>query len=542
MRKIIILSLMLAFAVLLTNFTEAQAVAPFSKSRPKLILLLVVDQFRADYLLRFEGRFQENGFKFLMHQGAYYPYGQYDILQSMTGPGHATISTGAYPYQMGIPSNTWFDYVTQQKVYCVEDASEPLIGALKQDPHAGTSPKNLWATTFGDELKNAGYPSRIVSVSLKDRAAILLGGHRADLALWFDANNFNWVSSRYYLHNDQLPDWVVAHNSSLKARPSSVWASDGAGSGFSTVSGFSHPVKWGDPDSLATPLGVELTEQMALRALDQYKLGQGKSTDVLTVSFSTHDYAGHRYGPNAREMEELTVAEDASVARILGHLKKTLPGGLDDVVVVLTGDHGMPTASDYTAENHEPGGRLSEADLSRAINEALEARFGTRKGNHAPEKWVAYVSDLAFYLDHSLIAQKKLKLAEVQSAAKNSILQRLGVAHIVSAAAYEEKSPSAVLPGMFERQLAHTFIPQRSADLIVVPRPYFMAGNADAVSHHTSYAYDRTVPIILFGNSFKKGVYSQAAQVIDIAPTLSFISGTIPPAATEGRVLSEALN
>ncbi|MGZ3687882.1 MAG: alkaline phosphatase family protein, partial [Bdellovibrionota bacterium] len=345
-------------AILLTNLTyaaprpAAHAAGGAGTPRPKLIFMIVIDQFRADYLTRFEKRFlpprsqggDVGGFRYLMTQGAYYPFAQYDLLQSMTCPGHATVLTGAYPYQAGIPANDWFDPETLQRVYCAEDPTQATVGAETTDPHLGTSPKNLIADTVGDELKNAGIPSRVVTVALKDRAAIMMGGHRADLALWMDPGSHHWVSSKFYLPDGKLPGWVVHLNETLDQHKGEAitWDYPGPGSGLSTEKYFPHKADFGTRESMAMPLGVDLTETAAERAFEAFKLGQGAGTDLFAVSFSSHDYVGHQFGPNSREMEEMTVAEDFAISQLLNMVREKVPGGLKNTVVILTGDHGIP--------------------------------------------------------------------------------------------------------------------------------------------------------------------------------------------------------
>lgn len=517
--------------------------------RPKLILLLVIDQFRADYLTRFEGRFlppvskgKVGGFRYLMTRGAYYPAGQYELLQSMTCPGHATISTGAYPYLMGIPINSWFDSTAGKPVYCVEDRDEPEVGAPNADPRAGMSPRNLIADTFGDELKNAGYPSRVVSVALKDRAAILLGGHRADLALWFDGGAYRWVSSRYYLPTGRLPAWVKGLNSEVeravqRAGNSWVeWKPAGQGSGYSdekTGMPFDHRFKPGSPETLASPYGDTLTVDAAERAFDQYQLGLGPGTDVLEVSFSSHDMVGHQFGPNSREMEEMTVHEDSAIAELLNHVKRAIPGGLDPVAIVFTADHGIPGNPDYLLAHRQPSGRINPDAVNALIERALTARFG--RAGRSP--WVAYSNDLQIYLNRALIRAKRLSLSAVQAQAKAAVVDQPWALRVFTASEIQ----NGELPdGMLRRQAERDFVPGRSGDLVIVPRPYFFAGVGHGVNHHTGFSYDRTVPIILSGEWFRAAVFSNRADVVDIAPTLSFLSGTVPPDLSEGRVLSES--
>ncbi len=367
-----ILRILLAVSIVLTISLPSTAVTPqLLKERPKLILTIVIDQFRGDYLTRFNSRFLPavksdgtvGGFNYLMTRGAYFPYGEFEMLQDMTGPGHATILTGSYPYQAGIPLNNWYDKATGEGVYCTEDPGVAVIGRNPEDKHFGTSPKNLIATTVGDEFKNAGLPSKVVSISLKDRAAILMGGHRADVVMWFDTKATQWVSSKYYFPSGRLPNWIDVLNGEILGRTGKVveWNVTGKPTGLSTDNNllrdeaihlgkfgksFPHRVELGTKRSLGTPVGLDITNAAVEKAIDEYHLGKGKGTDLLAVSYSSHDYLGHAFGPNSLEMEEMTVAEDRSLSRILNYIKRKVPGGLAGVVVVLTGDHGIPPNPD----------------------------------------------------------------------------------------------------------------------------------------------------------------------------------------------------
>ncbi|MDQ3232953.1 MAG: alkaline phosphatase family protein, partial [Pseudobdellovibrionaceae bacterium] len=351
----------LAFMACLAGLAPTTSWAQMTRlQKPKLIVTLVVDQFRADQIARFQKRFapplgpqgEPGGFRYLTEYGAYYPFAEFDLLQNMTCPGHATILSGAYAYQHGIPVNIWYDARTQKSQYCVEDSDSPLVGLADANSKRGISPKHFRGTTLGDELKNSGYPSRVITIALKDRAAVLLGGKRADLAVWLDKESQTWVSSRYYLPNGKLPDWVQSLNASLQTRGETLtWdAPKGLGSGTSWTSNqhvvasktteamgrdFPHQVSSHNAQSSNFPEGTVWTVNTAIQALQTLKLGQGPEPDLLAVSFSNHDGLSHSFGPNSRELEELMLVEDREIARLLAAIKKAV--GLDQSIIVLTG-------------------------------------------------------------------------------------------------------------------------------------------------------------------------------------------------------------
>jgi predicted AlkP superfamily pyrophosphatase or phosphodiesterase len=469
-------------------------------ARPKLIVFIVIDQFRADYLSRFENRFSEDGFKALMKEGAYFPYGEYDVLQSMTGPGHATVLTGAYPYQMGIPINDWYDQETHRPTYCVFDATSPIVGANSP----GVSPRNLVGSTLGDELKNAGYPSHVVSLALKDRAAVLLGGHRADLAFWFDNTANHWVSSHYYLKDDKTPKWMDSLNSTVvKKCP------------------------------LEETCGTLMTVAAFKAALTEYKMGHSGATDLIAVSFSSHDYAGHIFGPNAPEMEDMTISEDQAVSTIRKAVRAEV-GSLKDVVFVLTGDHGVAPSPRYLEKTGIETGRIDEATLISEMEADLKRKFGKAKNG----KWIAYATDFNFYLDEQNIAASKADLAKVEAAMKSVLLTKSYFAQVFTR---DDVEKHLLPPLQFERQINKTDYKGRSGHVIGIQKPFYVNESHNNANHMTGYTYDRTVPILFSGLGIKHGVHSEKTEVIDIAPTLSYLSGVVPPALSEGRVLGQIL-
>jgi hypothetical protein len=548
-------ALAVAIAALTIGAPEALA-AGHVVHRPKLVVALVVDQFRADYLLRFENRFLPaktktgavGGFEYLMTQGAYYPMAEYGILQCMTCPGHATILTGSYPYQSGIPLNGWYDSAHDHYEYCAADESFPLVG-VKPREHSGLAPTHLIATTVGDELKNAGLPSKVVAVALKDRAAIMLGGHRADLTFWMDSHERSWVSSTFYLPGGKLPAWMEELNREIAPKPGQKirWEAIGPGNGLSASDykatrdtahigkELPHEIDASNKAALALPYGMELTEQAAERAFDEMKLGRGPGPDVLAISFSSHDYVGHAFGPNSREMEEMTVHEDQLISKLLNHLRKTVPGGLKDVVITLTGDHGAPPDPGWAKAHHIDAGMIDEKAVDQELEKLLSDRFGEPPTG---EKWIAYDHDFDLFVSRKTLAARKAQLPEVLAVIQQHLAAQPGVAHVTTLTDYEA---GRRLPGLDGEQEAHTYFPGRSGDVIVVPKPYWMVDGGDAVTHLTGYSYDRMVPLAIVGPGIRPAVHPEHARIIDLAPTLSYLLDILPPSLSEGRVLVEAL-
>ncbi|MBU6374615.1 MAG: alkaline phosphatase family protein [Bdellovibrionales bacterium] len=542
MKKFTALTALVAYLAI----TLPALAAPISEKtfsiRPKLVVVIAIDQMRADYLTRFRSRFlapelgegKPGGFRFLMSRGAYFPFGEYDVLHNMTGPGHAMILSGSYPYQMGIALNDWYESDKGQ-VYCVRDDSSPLV--VGQSSWRGLSPKNFLGTTVGDELKNAGYSSKVVTVALKDRAAILLGGHRADLALWFDPKNMQWTTSRHYIPEGGMPSWVEALSQSEKSKKGQKyeWNVSGPGTGLSSskTSGLKISTEYGSYESFAYPMGVDIVLNAAKAAVTQLKLGRGQSPDLLAMSFSSHDYLAHAHGANAREMEEMTIAEDKQLSGFLQFLKKEL-GSLDDVLLALTADHGGPYDPEWLKTQKIPAGNIDQQLAVKQGNDRLNTVFGKPASG---KPYVAFAADFNFFLDPEVLAEKKLDPAAVETALKKELL---GIHGILTGFTKTEYRLRQLPPVLFERQTLKGYMPGRSGDVVLIPKPHFQTAGS-TVSHQTGYAYDRTVPIILMGKRIKPGVYSERAEVIDIAPTLSFLLGITRPAMSEGRVLSEIL-
>lgn len=505
----------------------------YTGPKPKLIVVLVIDQFRSDYITRTLDRFMPayfysgkvGGFRYLIQSGATFPFAQYDILQCMTGPGHATILTGSLPYQAGIPLNEWFDSTRGKPTYCVEDKDSPLVTTQVGKTHlpgTSVSPKNLRAVTFGDELKNVDPSSRVISIALKDRAAILMGGHRADLALWFHPESSRWISSHYYTTQSKFPNWVRQVNTTLPKDLSRLVAEK------------PELGKHSLQQLLATPVGLAMTELAAEQAIQGLKLGQGKGTDLLALSFSSHDLAGHEFGPNSPEMEKMTLAEDQVLSRLFNTIRTQVPGGLKNTLILLTADHGVAPLPEWSQERKIEAGRIDQKNLAAKIDQRFTEKYGAPQSG----KWVSYVHDFNFSLNRKELESKAIHYESAENEAKQILLMDPGTQTVITSTDFlAHHFP----PGLLGQQVTRTYFPGRSGDLILVPRPYFTLGGEgeDRASHVTGFGYDRSVPLIFSGPGIRPGKFATPAAVIDIAPTLAFIAGTLPPAQSEGRVLWE---
>lgn len=548
--------LWIAFHTLVWLGTQAEA----QTQPPKLVVVVVIDQLRSDQLPRWSKSFlpargksgTPGGFRYLMEEGAYFPLAQFQHLQGLTAVGHATIMTGAYPYQHQIILNEWIDRETGEVIQAPSDDRFPIVGDAKGYTVKGISPKNVGGTTFVDELKNSGYQSKAVAISLKERSSVLLGGHRADLALWFNKESPSWVSSRYYLPKGELPDWVKAINEPLKAKHDAIlhWEADGDESGTSLPDNrhlekkypldeigveFPHKTKTGSRHSVLFPFGVQITTEMSIAALEAMKLGQGPHTDFLAVSYSSHDSVAHTFGTNSRELEFLAEFEDKMLSKLFASIDQKV--GLKNTLIVLTSDHGASPLTEYLQDVKVPAGRIDEEKILKACEDIMVKNYGKAKQG----SWMLGYTDLNFYLNHKALRAAGLNMVEVRKKLGQEVRMKANIMDSIQYAfTGEDVRERSLPPGMFADQILKTYVEGRSGDIIFIPKPYHVYTKIPTV-HVTGYSYDRFVPLMMAGPGIKPGRYGQLVNVVDVAPTLSFLTGTIPPSGSEGRILSEAL-
>jgi hypothetical protein len=500
----------------LVSLLVAASLLAAAPKRPKLVVAIVIDQFRYDYLTRFRSEFH-SGFDRLLTQGAVFTNARYIHFPTVTAVGHSTFLSGATPSVSGIVGNDWFDRDEGRHVTSVDDSQTKLLGGTGE----GASPHRLLVSTVGDELKMADRRSRVIGVSLKDRAAILPAGHMANGAYWFDLKTGSFVSSTYYFAD--LPGWVKDFNA---ARP---------GEKYRGVTWLNHKLPddvaklYGDNSESpleASPFGNELVELFAERALTAEQLGKHETPDVLAVSFSSNDKVGHNYGTYSPEEHEVTVQTDAILDRLFKAIDRQV--GMDNVLVVLTGDHGVAPSAAEDAANRMPGGRMPGNTVRNAVQAALVKQFGEGE-------WVKGSWDLSLYLNQELIESKKLDRAVVNRAAADAAMK---VAHIFRAYTREQLMNGAVPGDEVSRRVMNGFNARRSPDVSFIPEPYWTITNAVA-THGSPFGYDAHVPVIFMGSGIRPGRYNEAVAVNDIAPTLSTILEVEIPAGSVGRVLTE---
>jgi predicted AlkP superfamily pyrophosphatase or phosphodiesterase len=520
---------LLLSTVCLCAFAGSAGLAAGDQPRkPKLVLAVVVDQFRYDYLLRFRADYHA-GLDRLLQHGAVFTDAHYPQAVTVTAVGHSTFLSGAPPSMSGIVANDWYERESGGMVTSVSDPKSFLVGGVGMRTSA--SPRRLLVSTVGDELKMSGAESHIISVSIKDRSAVLPGGHMADGAFWYDADFQSWVTSSYY--RETLPEWVKRLNAEKPAQRylGAAWRPvDGPDS----AEPFCTMVAGGDVrycGSLeASPYGNEMIEEFAERALEAEKLGQHGGTDILAVSFSSNDYVGHAVGPDDPSIRDISIRTDRLLGKLLERAEKQ--AGAGNVLVVLTADHGVSPVPEVNQARHMPGGRLSDVALLERINTALTKRFG-------PGQWLlAGPSIIMPYLNLKLIESKKLDRAEVESAAADAAR---GGDHIARVYTRSQLQQGRVEPDAIGRAVALGFFGPRSGDLLIVPEPYYLF-EASGTSHGTPYDYDNHVPVIFFGPQIKPGTYTNRIVVNDVAPTLAHILGVETPTASIGRVLTEIVN
>jgi predicted AlkP superfamily pyrophosphatase or phosphodiesterase len=560
--KALALSLLLVLVVVSSGQRRPQ---PDTRSkRPRLVLLIVVDQFRYDYLERFGDLFAANGLRRLMRDGASWTQSNYDHFPTYTAPGHGSLMTGAYPAETGIVGNDWPDRTTGKRVSSVSDTSEKVLGGKPDD--RASSPRRLMSSTVGDELRLVTNDrSKVIGVSIKDRSAILPAGRNANAAYWFSITSGTMVSSTYYF--DQLPAWVASFNNPRpadqyfgkkwerllpeseyikRAGPDSptwetVTAAGDTNSFPHTVTGGASapgPAFYTHFDH--SPYSNELVLSFAQQAISNEQLGQDDDTDVLTVSFSGNDYVGHRYGPYSHEAMDVAVRTDRQIATLLDFVHAKV--GLSNTLIALTADHGVAPIPEHAGAIGLGGARIKTADFLAAIRNRIKARYNA-------DDYIYKFDDNGLprdgfmngnvYFNYSALERDKVNAEELAQLVGTAALTVPGVARYFTRAQLLRGATSITDP--IERRVLHGFYPSRSGDVVLIAEPFKYLGDTITATHGSAYSYDTHVPTIIMGAGVIPGRYLEPATPADIAPTLSALLGITPPPNATGRVLIEAL-
>ena len=507
-------------------------------------VVIAVDQLRADYLDRFRRFFGPAGFNLFLQRGASFSAARYAHAITETCPGHAVMLTGAYAMVNGIAANAWYDPRLGRAVYCAEDSTVALTGS----GGPGRSPRLLVSATVGDVLKTgtAGR-SRVITVSGKDRSAIMLGGKRADAAYWLVDSAF--VTSTWY--RPDLPQWVRAFNAT---RPVARWlgttwervlpAADYAGMGRDDVPSeadeggtgrvFPHPIASLDGFT-HSPLPDQAVAEFAMRAVTAEGLGRDTIPDLLGVGFSATDYVGHAFGPGSHEIMDDVVRLDRTLARLFEFLDRTV--GLANVVIVLTADHGVAPMPETAARGRPGTGprRLDPAVVDSVVSRALSTRFGTPPG----PGWIAFDAAPLLSLRRAALVARRVKLVDAEQVAAAAMRRIRGI-HEVLTGERLARLRAAVLAGDSASDAVRSYYPARAADLYYFLEPYWLpTSDSTGTGHGSMWAYDQRVPLLWFGRGIAPGVHRAPATVADIAPTLSALLGVSAPGGAQGRVLTE---
>jgi predicted AlkP superfamily pyrophosphatase or phosphodiesterase len=561
-RGLIRAAIFLAGGIFLTPRIAAQAprraAAPKASpvpAKPKLVVLLVVDQMRADYVDKFLGQWT-GGLKRLVDEGAWFRDAAYPYAATETCVGHATISTGAFPATHGMVANAWWDRKEQKMVTCTSDpdANAKNMGYAGATAKGADTAWRMAVPSFAEELKfQSSGATRIVTFSLKARAAITMAGHKADAATWFDSGA--WVTSTAYGTLPFMEEQAKSHPAkadfgktwALSLPASAYWYGEKA-LGAVPPDGwdlrFPHPLRGktgvDEPDGAfyeqwaSSPYADTALTELAERAVDERKLGQAAGTDFLAVGYSPVDYVGHEFGPRSREIQDILIRLDKDLANLFAHLDEKVGSG--NYVVALTADHGVVPIPEDMQTTGADAGLLHLPDLQERIEKALETF-------NYPQPAVARMTGSDIYFAPGVYEKLQHDPAAMQ-VVLDEVLSQPGVAAVYRAEELRDR-PATQSPG--RRAFALSYFPGRSGDLFILPKPYWLMDSTPTgkprsygTGHGVPYNYDQHVPVVLMGFGIQPGQYFQPITPADIAPTFAALCG-ITLASRDGHILVEAL-
>ncbi|POY37510.1 alkaline phosphatase family protein [Solitalea longa] len=529
MRKYFTFTLAFLVTVCLPSF--AQKAAKTIPSKPKLIVGIVVDQMRYDYLYRYYSKYLDGGFKRLMNEGFNCKNNHYSYVPTYTGPGHASIYTGSVPSINGIAGNDWYDRVSQKSMYCAEDTSVTTVGSNSK---AGLmSPNNLLVTTITDQLRlSNNFGSRVIGISQKDRGSILPAGHTANASYWFDSSAGNWITSSFYMK--ELPKWVQTINEKrpadeyLKRNWTTLLPIEDYKESTADDQPYERPLPGEEkpvfPHKPAnyevirtTPWGNTLTKDFAIETLKNEQLGKGSFTDFLAISFSSTDYVGHSFGPNSIEAEDTYLRLDKDIAELLTYLDNYL--GKDNVLVFLTADHGVANIAAFNKSFKIPAGVSDDRKAIKALGTFLNEKLGEGK-------WIEYAINDQLYVNMNLLKQKNVKYDDVFNLCKEFIMQMDGVANVIDL----HNLSDALIPDYQLSVIKNGMNAKRSGDIYVLERPNWMSGTKmQGTTHGSIYTSDTHVPLLWYGWNIQAKSTTQRTQIVDISATLAALLEILEP-------------
>ncbi|WP_179315535.1 alkaline phosphatase PafA [Winogradskyella undariae] len=528
-----------------TTDSKSQTTSLEITERPKLVVGIVVDQMRYDYLTRFQSKFGDGGFNRMISEGFNCKNNHFNYVPTYTGPGHASVYTGTTPKIHGIIGNNWYNKETKAMVYCASDDNVKPVGT--EDEAGQMSPHRMQTTTFGDENRLfTQMQGKTIGISLKDRGAILPAGHTANAAYWFHGKDEGaWITSSFYMN--ELPQWVKDFNVSKKAKSYlkewntlydiSTYTESGVDEN-TFEGGFKGKDKATFPYDLkklskenngfdilkATPYGNSLTVDFAIAAVKAENLGKDQITDVLAVSFSATDYVGHNFGVNSKEVEDTYLRLDKDLERLFNYLDATV--GKGEYTVFLTADHGAVDVPSYLESVKVPAGYVDNKDRKERFKTFLNVTYGT-------EAIVENISNNQIFLDRAKVKELGLKLSGVQDAIAMEQLSYPNISKVYTATTMSTTS----FPVGVEELIENGFNQKRSGDVILVNDIAFISYSKTGSTHGSSSNYDTHVPLLFFGKGIKHGETFNKTIIPDIAPTISALLGISFPNGATGQPL-----
>lgn len=519
------------------------------RTSPKLVVGIVVDQMRYDYITRFWNHFGDGGFKRMVNEGFNCKNNHFNYAPTSTGPGHTSVYTGATPATHGIIGNNWYDKELDKSVYCASDDNYTSVGTATD---AGQmSPHRMNVTTITDQLRlHTQMQGKTIAIALKDRGAVLPGGHTANAAYWFyGSGEGSWISSTYYMTD--LPKWVKDFNDSNKVeRYKKPWATlknintyvesgldntkyEGLFTG-ETAPTFPHdlPKLW-DANSKydllkATPYGNSITADFAIAALEEENLGSDMITDFLAISFSSTDYVGHKYGVNSKEVQDTYLRLDNDLERLFKALDRRVGEG--EYTVFLTADHGAINVPSYLKDKKIPAGYFNSDDMVTKFNAFLKYTYGTTD-------LIKNSSNYQLFLDHKIIKNLDMELEDVQETLAKELLSYDNIDRVYTAHQMWKNEYTKGIPYI----LQNGYNQKRSGDILLVIKPGFINYSITGSTHGSPQIYDTHVPLLFYGKGIKKGNTVKRTEIPDIAPTIASLLGIAFPNGATGSPIEEVL-